>query len=75
MNRENWQLIPRAPGFDISGFSFGNKRKTLGALDRLDAEVDIEIGPVKMSRSCLLYIEDFPDRCVLEERELRVGHE
>ena len=54
-------------GSDNSGRAYRDKRKTLWALDRFDAEIDIEIGPVEMPRSCLLDVENFPDRRVFEE--------
>ena len=49
---------------------FGFERVTLGVLDRVDGQIDVEVGPTKVSRRRPLKAEDRLDRGALEPREI-----
>ena len=51
-----------------SGLGF--ERITLGVLDRVDGQIDVEVGPTKVSRRRPLKAEDRLDRGALEPREI-----
>jgi hypothetical protein len=46
--------------------SLGFERKLLRVLDRFYAKIDIEIGPIEMSRALLFNIKNFSNRGILE---------